>query len=445
MRLGFTAQTCTDLPCKWNDYFVKNLKGKRLCDINMFSEDVKVKLKCSIRKRKTMPEEASEEDKNLLLTQLTKCDTPPLCLSLFAETNTVFSQKQSPYKSRSPPQKLPQCLSTLYSPTPIGDLTKKIEEVFESMKLSETQQCLINEATKDQSKSIEWHSIRIGRITSSNVHQVLHTSSVHPCKSILNTICYPKLFTTDATKWGKDHEKEGLHEFRQVFSRYHSDIKIENCGLVLLKDASYIGASPDAIAICSCHGKSVVEVKCPFSYKHNPIEHYRIQSGHKYYSQIQLQMMATGVETGYFVVWTPEESFVQTIERDENYQSSMFLKCQSFWKDHILPELLTQKSLSLDTVKTSTPVLGSSSATISAASASATNTSSCTMFEASTSAVNIDCEQGDNLKTYCFCKGKGTGDMIGCDNPQCPYEWIHIACAKIKKVPKGKWYCKYCK
>ena len=46
---------------------------------------------------------------------------------------------------------------------------------------------------------------------------------------------------------------------------------------------------------------------------------------------------------------------------------------------------------------------------------------------------------------YCFCKNVSYGDMIACDNKQCPYEWFHFACVGLMAKPEGgKWYCQKC-
>ena len=31
--------------------------------------------------------------------------------------------------------------------------------------------------------------------------------------------------------------------------------------------------------------------------------------------------------------------------------------------------------------------------------------------------------------------------MIFCDNDDCPIQWFHTSCLKMKRVPKGKWFC----
>ena len=50
-----------------------------------------------------------------------------------------------------------------------------------------------------------------------------------------------------------------------------------------------------------------------------------------------------------------------------------------------------------------------------------------------------------NVELFCFCQQPENEDMIGCDNPSCKYKWFHFTCLKIKRAPKGSWYCRFCK
>jgi len=45
---------------------------------------------------------------------------------------------------------------------------------------------------------------------------------------------------------------------------------------------------------------------------------------------------------------------------------------------------------------------------------------------------------------YCICNQVSYGDMVACDNDDCPYEWFHYPCVGISAPPKGKWYCPTC-
>ncbi|XP_046904846.1 inhibitor of growth protein 2 [Hypomesus transpacificus] len=50
-----------------------------------------------------------------------------------------------------------------------------------------------------------------------------------------------------------------------------------------------------------------------------------------------------------------------------------------------------------------------------------------------------------NEPTYCLCEQVSYGEMIGCDNDQCPIEWFHFTCVGLTYKPKGKWYCPKCR
>ena len=54
-------------------------------------------------------------------------------------------------------------------------------------------------------------------------------------------------------------------------------------------------------------------------------------------------------------------------------------------------------------------------------------------------------DDADN-NLYCFCQRVSFGEMIGCDNDDCKYEWFHWSCVGITSPPKDDeiWYCPDC-
>ncbi|XP_072036439.1 inhibitor of growth protein 5-like [Amphiura filiformis] len=56
----------------------------------------------------------------------------------------------------------------------------------------------------------------------------------------------------------------------------------------------------------------------------------------------------------------------------------------------------------------------------------------------------LDMPVDPNEPTYCLCHQVSYGEMIGCDNPDCPIEWFHFACVGLTTKPKGKWFCPRC-
>lgn len=50
-----------------------------------------------------------------------------------------------------------------------------------------------------------------------------------------------------------------------------------------------------------------------------------------------------------------------------------------------------------------------------------------------------------NEPTWCYCNRISFGEMIGCDDPECKYEWFHLECVGLKEVPEDdEWYCQDC-
>ena len=61
-------------------------------------------------------------------------------------------------------------------------------------------------------------------------------------------------------------EEEARQHYLEEKKRLgHKDVKVEPCGLFVIQNKSFLGASPDAVVSCSCCGKGVLEIKCPYS------------------------------------------------------------------------------------------------------------------------------------------------------------------------------------
>ncbi|XP_064604419.1 inhibitor of growth protein 3-like [Liolophura sinensis] len=56
----------------------------------------------------------------------------------------------------------------------------------------------------------------------------------------------------------------------------------------------------------------------------------------------------------------------------------------------------------------------------------------------------VDWQYDPNEPRYCLCNQVSYGDMVGCDNDDCPIEWFHYGCVGLAQAPKGKWYCPQC-
>lgn len=54
-------------------------------------------------------------------------------------------------------------------------------------------------------------------------------------------------------------------------------------------------------------------------------------------------------------------------------------------------------------------------------------------------------EGNEDLKVYCTCQTVSHGDMVACDNDDCPHEWFHWKCVGLTREPIGAWYCDECR
>jgi len=55
-----------------------------------------------------------------------------------------------------------------------------------------------------------------------------------------------------------------------------------------------------------------------------------------------------------------------------------------------------------------------------------------------------DAGDQDDQSLYCYCRKRSYGEMVACDNPNCPYQWFHINCLQIKGSLPESWYCQDC-
>ena len=151
------------------------------------------------------------------------------------------------------------------------------------LKLSQSAVEEIETKTIGQSQNVEWHSERKGRITASNFYKV-HTRS-----ETLNL---------------------------KSFERDHENVSHRDCGLFVCEDKQFLGASPDLLIECSCCGKGVLEIKCPYSIvNEEPTpsnlpylilnnNQVTLKQNDQYYAQVQGQMAITKRSWCHFMVYT---------------------------------------------------------------------------------------------------------------------------------------------
>ena len=133
---------------------------------------------------------------------------------------------------------------------------------------------------------------------------------------------------------------------------------------------------------------------------------WKFEENHKYFYQIQFQLFVCEFQKCDFIVWTRNWLNILEIERDI-FIANKLLIAENFYMKNILPELLTRTLENFEKKK-------------------------------------VD---GEKEKHYCYCESiyNEDGTWIGCDSETCKWEWFHLTCVSLKRVPKGNWHCPVCR
>ena len=168
------------------------------------------------------------------------------------------------------------------------------------------------------------------------------------------------LASIPVVQWGTKNEAKAVKAFAEKFLPGHQYGELLDCGIMLEAARSYIGATPDKILKCSCHGISVIEIKCPWSLRTSTISDKTdvvdfldldcmgsviLKSSHKYYTQIISQIQLAGCNQGYFVVWTPKECISLPISPDPSHFQKVSINLEVFFKSYLVPILLNFRQL----------------------------------------------------------------------------------------------------
>ncbi|KAG8175973.1 hypothetical protein JTE90_000012 [Oedothorax gibbosus] len=153
-------------------------------------------------------------------------------------------------------------------PPTLVDLFKSSASVINSDSIKvhfSAQNCKsLEEATKSQESL--WKQHKAGRLTSSNFGVVLKRKKW--LDKFADSVLFPKeISNVPAIKWGKTKEKIAVQCYVESTKSNHVDFEYEPAGLHIAPNDPHLGSSPDGKINCSCCGKGVIEVKCPFKHK----------------------------------------------------------------------------------------------------------------------------------------------------------------------------------
>ena len=217
---------------------------------------------------------------------------------------------------------LPEPFTFLYDPSAIKKSDEDIKRIGEiryydyCRTTSPRQYQNLLDITERQSLSGKWFLHRAGRITASISKAAFNTSPDQPGKSFLwQVMQYNDCISVPATKYGSEKEPSARKHYINIVKQTHANLTVSITGLHVNPDFPCLGASPDGIVECRCHGRGLLEIKCPFKYrdglsgwreeKNCPIAFSEeMKKNHQYFFQVQHQMLVTNTKYCDFFVWT---------------------------------------------------------------------------------------------------------------------------------------------
>ena len=207
----------------------------------------------------------------LFLQKLSSCKAKPAILSLNWEHASSYVPSQLRPSFPKPLLKLhvyqPKFLQYDY-------LQLLAEAQTVSLVVTDDNVSSVEQATKGQSTAKIWFKYRSGRITASKMKRMCQTNHSSPSHWLIKETCYPEVFqfTTVATEWGIRHEKAARNMCKEIMVKEHDCFSVTESGLILNSDWPFLGPSPDGTVNCSCCGKGVIEIKCPYNHGDDDIE-----------------------------------------------------------------------------------------------------------------------------------------------------------------------------
>lgn len=248
----------------------------------------------------------------------------------------------------------------------------RAKDVFiEKLYYSEMDRQKIEKLTRGQSSNLEWYESRWGAITSSMIYDVNRfingSSKLNPDRLVKKSMGYGQRYMTappkpkqESLKWGIAHEDSGRKAYIETQKHLHKNLTVTETGLFVDPTFGYLRASPDGIVSCDCHGKRLLEIKCPYSIRDMTVQEgvqakkvpylttldngsFALKTRVNYYDQVQCAMGICGVEVCDFLVWTPKEFLILPIKFDSAHFEQLRKSAQSFFEDHIVPEILTSR------------------------------------------------------------------------------------------------------
>lgn len=374
---------------------------------------------------------------------------------------------------RSTPTSVFRLERNKFSDTSSLDYKLESERFYNSAKTMNIDFEELNKLTLGQANNSEWHEQRRGSITATKFSSVVRwaKNKKSKCEDLVEGIIgndnsFDKLKNVSAIKWGRKNESKARQAYINKFQHWHKNFKVTEHGLMVYSELNFIRGSPDGIVHCSCHGRRLLEIKCPWSARtmtvleaviNQKIKYLEQQNGRfvlkqgtkdGYYEQVQGLMGMMNIKDANLVVWTEKDMVTVHIPFNSDFFYSVLVPaCSEFFRMKVIPGLLLEelcgendKHSNTDTeiAKIPNPI----------SSDNKENETSCAMSILREN-TTYSCEQCNKILPDENISPDNSNASVGCDCPNCGGcdVWFCWPCAKYDEdwASEGiNWYCPNC-
>ncbi|XP_051482904.1 uncharacterized protein LOC127387988 [Apus apus] len=221
----------------------------------------------------------------------------------------------------------------------------------------------VEKETRGQRTNPRWYEWRENRITASVASRIANSKFANgktdevPQSYLKAVVSSSPHVQTPAMSWGIRNERAAVEAYEQLKSRaVGKPVRVEDCGLFIHPEKNWIAASPDGIIKEAATGKALglLEVKCPYKHRNRTVreackdkdfclemdgDSYSLKKNHAYFTQVQCQLAATGLQQADLVVHTTKETAVVPVEFDAKFWGQTEPKLEKFYTEAVIPHL----------------------------------------------------------------------------------------------------------
>lgn len=209
--------------------------------------------------------------------------------------------------------------------------------------------------TKTQYECELWKKCRFIRISSSNrAHRAISTRNPENLAKSFANLRNKSEVSHVNLDYGKRNEKFARQIYSEIMDRH-----VLETGVIIHSKQPWLCASPDGLVLCADKSKvdKLLEIKCPITCKKKPIVdtdgtinvtylrydnsgNIVLKRSHIYYSQVQIQLYCTNLNSVDFFVYSPAGSLCLTVEKDEEFLQKNITLLERFYFAYLLRNIV---------------------------------------------------------------------------------------------------------